>query len=327
MAKPKHSLHPTVSITFRPLQPEEITAASQLIDAAYIPQMKKLYGATQRGNWQSYNPAKIKSFVQREPAGVRAGVWQDQLLTLNICRSYGSLGWFHTLAVHPQYQNRGLGRAAVQDAEHYLQQQGVRSIALMTWPTALKNLGFYQKLGYHLGGLTVYAYRQAPQPIARGASPFYATLYASMLPQDAARAQNGVRALCQAIAPGLNYLPWVQWAQQQNFAETLLLWQNGSLRALALSYFWPEAHWVEGKLLLLHPALTLQEKEWVLEHLRLWARAQHRTTFGLPVDLHTDNARTLLLPQHFQLFPESMITMSKGEALPDARHHFVRFGG
>lgn len=316
-----------MAITFRPLHQSELDAACQLIDAAYAPQMRALYGTTQRGNWQSYNPAKIKSYQQRERAGVRAGIWRDQLISLNICRSYGTLGWFHTLAVHPHFQARGIGRLAVADAERYLQQQGVRSVALMTWPIALKNLGFYQKMGYRLSGLSVYTYRQSPEPIISGESPFYATLYASMLPEKEARAQNSVRALCQAISPGLDYLAWVQWGVRQAFAQTLMLWQNGQLRALAISYFFPKTHWAEGKLLLMHPALTASQRLWVLEHLRLWAQATGRNIFGLPVDLNTPFARTALLPHHFQLFPESMSSLVKGDALPDPRHHCVRFGG
>ncbi len=315
-------------LSFRPIRPEEIPAASALVDAAYAPKVRKIYGENSRiRKWRHYDETKIESYVSREAAGVRVGLWRDKLLTLNVCRSYGSLGWFHTLAVHPQFQKRGLGRQAVTDAEAYLTARGVTAIGLMTWPMAIDNLAFYLHQGYHLGGLSVYAYRDTARPIIHGASPFYAHLYASTSAAEENRVQNAIRALCQNIAVGLDYSAWVRWARQQPFAETLLLWRDGSLQALALAYFLPNADWAEGKLLLFHPALTLTDKLWTLEHLRLWVRSRQRSPFGFSVDLTTDFASAALLSHGFRLFPESMTNMVKGDALPDSSLHFVRFGG
>lgn len=314
-------------LDFRPIRPEEIPVTSALVDAAYAPQVQQLYGATQRGRWRHYDEAKIESYLAREPEGVRVGIWHDKLITLNICRSYGALGWFHTLAVHPQYQHQGLGHQAVTDAETYLSERGVTTVGLMTWPTAIGNLAFYLRQGYHMDGLSVYAYRDASTPIINGVSPFYAHLYASVPPQDENRVQNAIRALCQSIAVGMDYSAWVRWTRQQSFAETLLLWRNGQLQALSITYFLPNADWAEGKLLLIHPILTLSEKLWVLEHLRLWARSRQRNPVGFSVDLTADFVRTALLPHDFRLFAESMVNMVKGDDLPDSALHFVRFGG
>ncbi len=315
-------------LTFRPIQQDEIAEASRLVDAAYAPQMREIYGDSPRGRWRHYDEAKIESYVEREAEGVRVGLWEDRIVTFNVCRSYGNMGWFHTLAVHPQFQGRGCGRQAVEDAETYLTSRGVGAIALMTWPTAIKNLAFYQRQGYRLTGLSVYAYRGVEGPaIAPGVSPFYAHLYASLSPQEQDRAQNAIRALCQKISMGLDYSQWVTWAHRQSFAETLLLWRNGRLEALATSYFFPNAHWAEGKLLLLHPGMSVSDKLWVLEHLKLWAISHNRTTFGLSVDLASDFASAILLPSGFRFFAESMATMVKGDAPPDPGLHFVRFGG
>ena len=316
-----------MKLSFRPLRLHEIRQASQLVDAVYAPQIRKLYGNTKLGAWRHYDEAKLESYIAREAQGVRAGVWREQIITLNICRSYGSLGWFHTLAVHPDLQNRGLGRQAVLDAELYLAGQEVSSIALMTWPTAIKNLAFYQSLGYRPVGLSIYTYRQTHSPLVEGSAPFYAQRYASIPPAELPRAQNAIRALCQRLALGLDYLPWVTWAQQQDFADTLLLWRNGELQALAIFYFFPRAHWAEGKLLLLHPALSPDERMWALEHMRMWARSHQRDAFGLPVALNDDFLRNHLLPAGFRLYPESMVNMVKGASPPHTSHHFVRFGG
>ncbi len=314
-------------LTFRPIRPDEITQASHLVDAAYAPQRRSLYGNTRLGHWQHYAEAKIESYVEREPEGVRVGLLDNDIVAFNVCRSYGRLGWFHTLAVHPHFQGRGLGQQAVADAEAYLTHRGVTAIALMTWPTAISNLAFYQRLGYRLRGLSVYAYRGTNTSIISGRSPFYATAYETVRTEERAWVEDAVRVLCQRIMPGLDYLPWLTWALEKDFAETLLFWRGQRLFALALAYFFPGTSWAEGKLLLIHPDLALPDHLWILEHIRFWAHAHGRDMFGLPVDLSSDFARQALLPYGFRFYPESMVNLVKGDDLPDPALHFVRFGG
>ncbi len=315
-----------MQLTFRPLRVKEVSKASHLVDAAYAPQVQKLYGNhSHLRKWQHYEEAKILNFMQREPEGVRVGVWRDQILTFHVCRSYGSLGWFHTLAVHPEFQRRGLGRQAVADAEHYLYDCSVSTIALMTWPMAVNNLAFYQRLRYRFGGISLYAYRNSDDPIITGRSPFYTSIFDQDSTKDIQL--DAIHSLCQQISPGLDYRSWVIWAQQANAGETLLIWRRRQLHALALNYFLPHAHWTEGKLLLLHPGLDESEKLWILEHLRLWTRARHRSAFGFPVDLGGSFIRDCMLSHGFRLFPESMANLFKGSPLPHPDLHFVRFSG
>ncbi len=316
------------TLRFRPIRPNEIPEASSLVDAAYKPQIETIYSeSSPLHRWRHYDETKIQSYVEREPKGVRVGLWQGRIVTFNVCRSYGRLGWFHTLAVHPEFQGRGWGKEAVRDGEAYLESQGVSTIAMMTWPTAIRNLAFYQLLGYRQGGLSLYAYRQTSTAILTGRSPFYASVDTMRDGPYADQTTKAVRALCSQIMPGLNYLPWVLWARKKPFAETLLLWREGKLQALALFYFFHGMHWAEGKLLLLAPGLSATAHRWVLEHIRLWVLRRGRDAFGLPVDLSGRLVRDVLLPAGFRLYPESMVNMVKGEALPDPDLHLVRFGG
>ena len=314
-------------LTFRPIRPHEIIEASHLVDAAYAPQLRTLYGNTRLGRWRHYDETKIESYVEREPEGVRVGVLDGKIIAFNVCRSYGRLGWFHTLAIHPRYQGQGLGRQAVADAESYLAGQGVSSFALMTWPTAIPNLGFYLRQNYSVKGVSVYAYRGADTPIISGRSPFYATTYDATPAEDLPRVNDAVRVLCHRIMPGLDYVPWLEWARQKAFAETLLLWHDHQLYALAITYRFSTTTWIEGKLLLIHPGLVLPDHLWILEHIRYWSRSHRRDAFGLPVDLSSDFARQALLPSGFRFYPEAMVNLVKGDELPDPALHFVRFGG
>jgi hypothetical protein len=76
MCHPKHSLdYCLMQLILRPIRPEEIPEASHLVDAAYEPQIREIYGENSPlGKWRHYEESKIESYVEREPDGVRVGV-------------------------------------------------------------------------------------------------------------------------------------------------------------------------------------------------------------------------------------------------------------
>lgn len=60
----------------------------------------------------------------------------------------GHRGWLHHLAVHPEAQGAGAGRALVAAAEHWLVGVGAPKVQLMVRTDNTAVLGFYERLGY-----------------------------------------------------------------------------------------------------------------------------------------------------------------------------------
>jgi ribosomal protein S18 acetylase RimI-like enzyme len=60
----------------------------------------------------------------------------------------GHRGWVYYLAVSPEAQRGGLGRAAMGAAEEWLRRHGVRKVRLMVRHGNAQVLGFYESLGY-----------------------------------------------------------------------------------------------------------------------------------------------------------------------------------
>lgn len=60
----------------------------------------------------------------------------------------GHRGWLYYVAVAPDLQGGGLGRATVAAAEGWLRERGARKVQLMVRSTNDKVLGFYERLGY-----------------------------------------------------------------------------------------------------------------------------------------------------------------------------------
>jgi ribosomal protein S18 acetylase RimI-like enzyme len=62
----------------------------------------------------------------------------------------------HRLCVHPDFQNRGIGRLILSEAENYLADSGITSIRLDAFCENKKSLFMYERMGYSLRGRAVY---------------------------------------------------------------------------------------------------------------------------------------------------------------------------
>ena len=93
-----------------------------------------------------------------EDAGDGAMVWRDtdgQLAGFNMVHRSGAEGWMGPIAVRPDRQNEGLGSTMVQAGIDWLKAQGARTIGLETMPRTVDNIGFYSRLGFMPGHLTI----------------------------------------------------------------------------------------------------------------------------------------------------------------------------
>ena len=91
-------------------------------------------------------------------AGEGAMVWRDErgrIAAFNIAHRSGSEGWMGPLAVRPDRQGMGLGKLIVRSAVEWLVSRGVATLGLETMPRTVENIGFYGRLGFAPGYLTV----------------------------------------------------------------------------------------------------------------------------------------------------------------------------
>ena len=91
-------------------------------------------------------------------AGAGAMLWRDEaghVVAFNIAHRSGTEGWMGPLAVRPDRQGAGVGKAIVRAAVDWLIEQGVATLGLETMPRTVENIGFYARLGFAPGHLTV----------------------------------------------------------------------------------------------------------------------------------------------------------------------------
>lgn len=91
-------------------------------------------------------------------AGAGAFVWRDgrgDIIAFNMVHRSGREGWMGPLAVRPDRQEEGLGRRIVQHGVDWLRTEGATTIGLETMPRTVENIGFYSRLGFLPGPLTL----------------------------------------------------------------------------------------------------------------------------------------------------------------------------
>ena len=147
------------------------------------------------------NPAIWRYAI--DDAGSGAMVWRNarsEIVAFNMVHRSGSEGWMGPLAVRTDRQGSGLGQQVVRAGVEWLAGHGVRTIGLETMPRTVENIGFYSRLGFRPGHLTVTM--QHDNPLGSSAA-------AERLGTMPLAAHDGVLAECRAladqVAPGTDF--------------------------------------------------------------------------------------------------------------------------
>src|SRR5947199_143886 len=122
-------------------------------------------------------------------AGPGAMLWRDEaghVVAFNIAHRSGAEGWMGPLAVRPDRQGAGVGKTIVRTALDWLLEQDVATLGLETMPRTVENIGFYARLGFFPGHLTVTLTNDI---VTRDPRTFDAAIAAT----EAAAARAGIR--------------------------------------------------------------------------------------------------------------------------------------
>jgi GNAT superfamily N-acetyltransferase len=136
-------------------------------------------------------------------AGAGAFVWRDargDLAAFNLAHACRGEGWMGPLAVRVDHQGSGLGRRIVETGIAWLRDAGVRTIGLETMPRTIDNIGFYSRLGFRPGQLTV----TLQGPAARGTVPGTGRVGEGTA-ADRAERLAACAALTERVNPGASY--------------------------------------------------------------------------------------------------------------------------
>jgi GNAT superfamily N-acetyltransferase len=185
------------------------------------------------------NPAIWRYAIEDADGG--AMLWRDEqgdIGGFNIAHGSGTEGWMGPLAVRSECQGAGNGKAVVRAGIDWLRGRGATVVGLETMPRTMDNIGFYSRLGFAPGRLTVTMTLDAAN----------ADRHAALLGRLSAREKEEVleecRALLDATLPGYDFSRELQLTDALSLGDTVLLRERGALAGFALCHTVPL---VEGR--------------------------------------------------------------------------------
>jgi GNAT superfamily N-acetyltransferase len=190
------------------------------------------------------NPAVWKFAIA--DAGRGAMLWRDDrgnIVAFNVAHLSGTEAWMGPLAVHPDYQAHGLGKALVGAGIEYLKEGGAKVIGLETMPRTMDNIGFYSSLGLNPGHLTLTVTIEgefsAPQPMG-----MTAVRLGGLEPNDLDRSVAQCLELTQLVLPGYDFSREIRLTEELALGDTMMVYAGDKLAAFAVCHSVPL---VEGR--------------------------------------------------------------------------------
>src|SRR5207249_4411363 len=175
-------------------------------------------------------------------AGPGAMLWRDEaghVVAFNIAHRSGAEGWMGPLAVRPDRQGAGVGKTIVRTALDWLLEQDVATLGLETMPRTVENIGFYARLGFFPGHLTVTLTNDI---VTRGhQSP---VLLSQRKSAASGLALEAARDLVAVLAPGYDFTREILLTAELGLGDTSLVDGDDGLDALVL---WHSAPLAEGR--------------------------------------------------------------------------------
>jgi GNAT superfamily N-acetyltransferase len=176
-----------------------------------------------------------------EDAAGGAMVWRDVrggIAGFNMVHRSGVEGWMGPLAVRMEHQGSGLGKEIVERGVAWLEREGAQVIGLETMPRTMDNIGFYSRLGFAPGRLTITLTLDAASA-DRGPE-----LLGRMSVRDREDSLVEARALVQGLLPGYDFTRELELTDSLALGDTVLLRQGDDLAGYALCHTAPL---VEGR--------------------------------------------------------------------------------
>jgi GNAT superfamily N-acetyltransferase len=171
-----------------------------------------------------------------------AMVWRDArggIAAFNMVHRSGVEGWMGPLAVRTEHQGSGMGKDVVERGVEWLTRGGARVIGLETMPRTMDNIGFYSRLGFAPGRLTITLTLDA---VSADRAP---DLLGRRSARDRDDELHAAHVLLEDLAPGYDFTREIELTDSLSLGDTVLLHQRDELVGFALCHTAPL---VEGRI-------------------------------------------------------------------------------
>jgi GNAT superfamily N-acetyltransferase len=239
----------------RTWRPTRLPGGPHQVNEADIPDLNEVFSEAFTDRYRRDGMAGVRVPHLNPPvwrfaiadAGKGAMLWRDErgkVVAFNIAHLSGKEGWMGPLAVHPDHQGHGLGKAIVMSGIDMLRESGATVIGLETMPRTMDNIGFYSSLGMNPGFLTLTVTVDGVfSPPMSGR--LRAVRLGSLVGEEMDQAMQLCRRLASSILAGYDFSRELKLTEELALGDTLMLFDGNDLIAFAVCHSIPL---VEGRI-------------------------------------------------------------------------------
>jgi ribosomal protein S18 acetylase RimI-like enzyme len=213
------------------MQEEDIDAVRQVDAASFGAWYKETSG--EPVELRPRTRANVLACLRKDPAGCFVAEEDGRVVGLIFSRTWGSVGWFGTFAVLPEYQGRGIGQQLMTASLDYLRREPGRVIGLETMPESPYNLGLYLRQGFQARFPTLLMIKELDQNAVTETCPAF---WSSAGIEVRERWLADLREATGQIRLGLDYSKEIAMTAEHGQGETLVL-LDGS-QAIGMGNVW-----------------------------------------------------------------------------------------
>jgi ribosomal protein S18 acetylase RimI-like enzyme len=240
----------------RTMQEDDLDAVIEIEAAAFGAWYRQTYGG--ESGVPPRTQTNVRSCLAKDPAGCFVAETEDTVVGFILSRTWGSVGWFGTFSVLPDWQGQGIGKQLVAASLGYLRQRPGRVIGLSTMPESPYNLGLYLKLGFQMRHLTLFLRKSLAGSLERSIK---LPCWSQATPATREGWLASLREAWGRIHPGLDYSQEMVVTAQYEQGETVVLTEGGQTVGMAVVWLTSGRQGLEAKfgytlVLALDPAHT-----------------------------------------------------------------------
>ncbi|MHA1461862.1 MAG: GNAT family N-acetyltransferase [Candidatus Heimdallarchaeota archaeon] len=186
------------------------------------------------------SPEYLIPYMELDPNGCLVAIDKRKVVGAIFAHVWGKYGWIGTFGVHPDYQNKGVGKKLMVEAIKYLDiEKNVTQLSLETMTSSAVNIGLYSKLGFKPAFQTMSLKKQI------AFTPEKQKELSELLEKDRIEIQyfseepqqedalTRCSWLSNKIESGLDYSSKIVVTEKYNQGETILLKKDGFIIAFA----------------------------------------------------------------------------------------------
>jgi N-acetylglutamate synthase-like GNAT family acetyltransferase len=174
----------------------------------------------------------IRTRWKTDPAAAFAAKVDGKLAGTNFATTWGSVGFFGPLTIHPDYWDRGIGQSLMPPIMQVFAAREVKHAGLFTFAQSQKHVGLYQKFGFWPRFLTAIMSRQVDST-ANGES---VETFSALDPDERTQVLELCTELTNEIYAGFDVVKEILAVADQRLGDTVLIRGHDQLVGLAICH-------------------------------------------------------------------------------------------